>query len=77
MLPPNVIGVLSDDNDNPIKYLGGGPQDFVLPVVLRQATHLVLQKDWGGALSNSYYLGAIVSPDRHTIYWTNRSRPLP
>jgi hypothetical protein len=76
-LPDDVIVIISDDNDNPLKYLNDTRSLYRVGLVMRTNDHMLFEQDTTHGYSTSSYMGAIVSSDRRTVYWVNESKPLP
>lgn len=77
LLPDDAIGILADDNDNPLgyRYTTSAFNLFDVNVVNDNFTRLVVRGSSSHQLPT--YLGAILSSDRSRIYWINDTKPLP
>lgn len=76
-LPQQFIGITSDDNALPLKEQNTTQSGLLFYVVERTDTRIVLRNNYTGSYGSAKYLGALLSEDRQTVYWTNTTRPLP
>lgn len=76
-LPDDAIGLLSDNNNNPIKYIDDDRKFHLFSIKEKNERRIVMAQQTTGAHTFNSYLGAIVSADRKTIYWENTTRPMP
>lgn len=77
LIPNDAIGVMSEDNDNPLLRKDTTDPVYMLPIVDRTANTMTLTSTAVAGHGVPYYLGAIVSADRNVVYWINDSKPLP
>lgn len=77
LIPGGATGIVSFNNDEPLERLNDTSGYYSVPIMERFATRLLLRPWSPHGFQYPYYLGAIVSADRQTIYWVNNSRPLP
>lgn len=78
LIPNDAIGVLARENGNPTELVNTSSAVYLLEVMNRiDDTDVTFEQGEIHNLSTPVYLGAIVSLDRQTIYWVNRSQPLP
>lgn len=76
MLPDDIIGVLSYDNDNPLNGLKTTALGYYCELVSKNNNTMVFSSLYS-AVHPAIYLGALVDKNRTTIYWINESKPLP
>lgn len=76
-IPLDAVGLISVDNLNPLMNIHSMADENMYRIAGLTSTSMHLVAVQSGALDESNYLGAIVSPDGHTIYWMNNSKPLP
>ena len=72
-----IIGVSSDDNDDPLKYRYSQNAWYILGVTRISDNEIFVE---GGAYhpyAADQYLGAIMTSDRKHVLFENTSRPLP
>lgn len=77
LLPANALGISAIDNDNPLHYLNTNANTRLFSLSVGDDTTAVAIPNNAAVHEDPSYLGAIVSNDRHTIYWVNKTRPLP
>lgn len=77
LIPGDAVGILANRNDNPLEFIDNLNPIFYTKVVDRSDERLVLVQSDSSSYVSPYFLGAIVSSDRRTVYWVNRSNPLP
>ena len=75
-IPSDAIGVWSLDNDNPLAQRGTSNVEGIFDIVSKTDTEMTLAVRSPNPHNSPSYLGAILSPDRETIYWMNNTRPL-
>lgn len=68
---------MSYDNEEPLMYLNDTEGQHLYDIQDKTNQAMTLRVKLATTLSAANYLGAIVSSDRQTIYWTNNSKPLP
>lgn len=76
-LPADAVGVIANDNDRPLYFVGTATDTQTFEIVSKTATTLEVAQVTTSSHSLPIYLGAIVSADRETIYWVNNTKPLP
>lgn len=76
LLPNDIIGVVSNHNDNPLEGRYSVDDNFYCQVVSITTNTLVLSAR-SAVPHGALYLGGIVSNDRTVVYWQNDSAPLP
>lgn len=77
IIPSNAIGILSTDNNNPLQHRDSVSDVIVIPLANQTERSLEFEQELEHTLTQSSYLGAILSNDRQEVYWVNESRPLP
>lgn len=77
LLPDDCVGILATDNDNPLENIESTAADRLEVLVSKTYNSAVFRYASQHWVNANLYLGAIVSADRSTIYWTNTSKPLP
>lgn len=77
LIPNDAVGVIATENDSPLGWLNSQLGLNVFDIVEKSDTSLELAVREAAPHSGNTYLGAIVSPDRQTVYWVNNSKPLP
>lgn len=75
-VPNEAIAIAAIDNDNPLELLNNTSAWNIMSIVEREENSLKFESTIE-TTNVQHYLGAIVSPDRQTIYWVNNSKPLP
>ena len=77
-LPEGLIAVLSNDNDNPLKYRFTASSVYILDAVVvnDNTMHLDAGSVHRYTTGSNYYVGAILDSNR-SIVWQNDSKPLP
>lgn len=76
-LPPDVVGVYANDNDDPTGYAPYEQENTVFDIEVINDSILIATPRVSMQHSRDNYLGCIVSGDRQTTYWVNASKPLP
>lgn len=76
-IPYDAIGLFADDNEAPLAFIESTSDTHLYDIVSKTTTHIELVSLSPTELHTANYLGAIVSRDRQTIYWTNTTKPLP
>lgn len=77
LLPVDAIGILAKNNDNPLELRNTSYPPNLLDIAEKSDETLTLNARQVTSHIDAYYLGAIISADRETVYWVNESRPLP
>lgn len=75
-IPWDAVGVISNDNNDPLIFKDR-LDSFIYTVLTGRSNERLDFIQPENHYYTSFYLGAIVSADRQTVYWVNRSRPLP
>lgn len=73
----DAIGVVAFANDTPLQNRYTESETRITNVTSVTNNVVTLEQAAEHSLASPYYLGAIVSQDRETIYWVNETRPLP
>lgn len=76
-IPEGSIGIISGNNNNPLENLNNQTENRIYNVTVLGDDSAVLVQRVAYQYGSATYLGAIVSPDRQTIYWINDTKPLP
>lgn len=76
-IPDDALGIVAFSNDTPLEYINEHSDYGLYGITRKNKTEMTLTQKKTGANAQPSYLGAIVSADRQTIYWTNNTRPLP
>ena len=71
------IAVGSSDNENPLMFKDTENDRFVFDLTIVDGNNIVAVPRNAQAHQDSFYIGAIVSPDRSIVYWVNDMKPLP
>ena len=77
LIPENAWVILSDDNDNPLKYANVSANDYRMIIHDKTATSMRMEQFFGTLNLGPSYLGAILTPDRTEVIWVNDTKPLP
>ena len=76
-LPSNIVGVRSNDNNDPLVQRYSTADTQVYHVESKTDNELVLALSVVSMPQAPAYFGALLSNDRSTIYWLNETQPLP
>lgn len=76
-IPAGSIGIISGANNNPLQFLQDLTENRIYDISEISDNSAVLVQRMDYLYGSATYLGAIVSPDRQTIYWINDTNPLP
>ena len=77
VIPDTAIGIVADHKGKPLEYLDTELPQYIFDIVTKSDSEIFLRQRLTRYHSLNNYLGAIVSADRETIYWTNTADPLP
>lgn len=77
IVPENAIAVFSGVNDNPLVNRYATDRWVLGEVATVSETRITTTQSDPHDVASAFYLGALVSPDRETIYWVNNTAPLP
>lgn len=77
LVPADAIVVFSEDNGDPLKNRYTSDQWWLGRIASVSESLITTTQAATHEVSQRFYLGAIVSSDRETIYWVNNTRPLP
>jgi hypothetical protein len=58
-------------------YINTDADDWLFDITNKSNREMALRQRNEYTHSSPSYLGAIVSQDRQTIYWVNRTKPIP
>lgn len=77
LIPVDALAFGAVDNENPLSYRNTTNTSMLFDIRVIDDEHMVVtpQREITHALAN--YLGGIVSNDRETLYWVNKTKPLP
>lgn len=76
-IPWDAIGISSDQNVSPLMFLDSTNKTKIYDISARSNGSIRLSIRQASVHGIANYLGAIVSADRHRVYWVNESKPLP
>lgn len=76
-IPSDAVGVMSEFNNDPLNRKDTTSPIYVLNIVEKTGNRMILRAGGSADHSTPFYLGAILSADRETIYWVNETKPLP
>lgn len=76
VLPNDIIGLPSTNNNDPLLYRDSQATSIVCSVAEKSNNRMLLNAV-DEAEHSPAYLGALLSADRETVYWTNNTKPLP
>lgn len=71
------VAFLSNDNNNPTKYVGTGVPQLVMDIEVTSENRATATVRQVVGHSHPYYIGAIATVDGSTVFWVNNTRPLP
>lgn len=76
-IPSDAIGLYANSNDEPLAFRFSDLVDDLYRITIRTDNMIRFSAVSPSTVHYDNYLGAIVSNDRQTVFWTNNSRPLP
>lgn len=76
-LPSDAVGLVSTSNNDPLREINSTLTSVILPLDVLSNTSLIAEHAEIHSIRVPFYVGAIVSADRQTIYWVNDTKPLP
>lgn len=76
LVPDDALLVVSNNNDNPLAFIDGAARYFY-PITSRTDSSIVFSLSTSNSFGEDMYGAAIVSQDKQTVYWENKSKPLP
>lgn len=76
-MPDDAWGLISDDNDEPLKYQGVSDNNYRFIVKSKDAHAMRFEQFYGSLSLGASYFSAILSADRQTVLWVNNTRPIP
>lgn len=76
-IPNDAVAVVATNNEEPLQFRYSTSAGNVMHVAQKTNTAMLIQYDELQTTGNAVYLGAILSRDRSTIYWVNKTKPLP
>lgn len=76
VIPSDAIGIMAVSNERPLAYRYDNTAYHLFNIVEKSDSSMRLSTRQTTILTRNNYLGAIVSNDRKTVYWVNRTNPL-
>lgn len=76
-IPGDAVGVTAADNNDPLAGKDNDSPGWLYEIQTKNDNQIVLHQVAEATHNIPTYLGAIVSADRQTVYWTNDTEPLP
>lgn len=76
-IPQDAIAILADRNTAPTEYKDSTLSAWSANLTIISPFEMEVTQAQAHTHSANFYLGAIVSADRQTIYWVNETQPLP
>lgn len=76
LLPADAVVILARSNDSPLAWLENQDPAYNTSVSIVNDEQVNFKFE-EAVFNLPVYIGALVSSDRQTIYWVNRTRPLP
>jgi hypothetical protein len=77
LIPDTAVGVMSNKNEDPLYLRDTTDVSYLYNISQRSENEITMTTRAPYAHQLPFYLGAILSADRSTVYWMNESRPLP
>ena len=77
LIPQDAWILLSDDNDNPLKYANDDGYGYRLSITEKLESTMKLEQFFGAWDLAATYMSAILTPDRSEVIWVNDTKPLP
>lgn len=76
-IPAGAVGCFSVDNTRPTMFIDSTSDVDTAVITVISDTEATCTQAGSHTMTGASYLGCIVSADRQTIYWVNKTRPLP
>lgn len=77
LIPDDAMGIISNDNDDPLKLVGEGTRRTQLTIVERGEGYLKLQSNTAHSYDGDFYLGVLMKRSTLEYFWINDTKPLP
>lgn len=77
IIPNDAVVVFSSNNDDPLMNRYSNDRWVLGKIASVSETIITTTQDDPHDVGGAFYLGALVSQDRETVYWENTMRPLP
>lgn len=76
IIPDDAIGIGATRNEDPVQFVSSTNEALLMTIAEKNENRMQMTQAAQYTHNLPVYLGAIVSPDRQTVYWVNRTRPL-